>query len=283
VQRIYQAKGRPSHNPLIVHLADTAAAQALARTWPATAENLAARFWPGPLTLVLPKVPTVPDSVTAGLGTVALRVPAHPVALALLRASGLPLAAPSANRSEGVSPTTAAHVLASLGGRIPLILDGGATTVGLESTVIDLTGAVPRLLRPGMISLAMLAAVVGPVQAGPQPGDRSAAPASPGMLDRHYAPRARLMLVESQAGMDDLITRHRATGGTVGAMTLDLVAPGADHAITLSSAPEEYARDLYAALHMLDDCGVTLILLQQPPDDPAWEAIRDRLRRAAHA
>ena len=283
VERIYRAKGRPSHNPLIVHLADTAAAQALALTWPASAAKLAARFWPGPLTLVLPKIPAVPDSVTAGLATVALRVPAHPVALSLLRTSGLPLAAPSANRSEGVSPTTAAHVLASLGGRIPLILDGGPTTVGLESTVIDLTGSLPRLLRPGMITVAMLAEVVGAVQVTPDDGHRSLPRVSPGMLDRHYAPRARLVLIdESHERVEELIAGLRATGGTVGAITIDLVVSGADQVITLSPEPREYARELYAALHALDDRGVSLILLQHPPADPAWDAIRDRLHRAAH-
>ncbi len=157
IERIYQAKGRPAYNPLIVHVADIAGARALTTSWPEAAVRLTEEFWPGPLTIILPKAAAIPPIVTAGLPNVAVRVPSHPVALALLQAAGLPLAAPSANRSEGLSPTTAEHVRGSLGGRIPLILDGGPTSVGIESTVIDLSGPVPRVLRPGMISLDTLA------------------------------------------------------------------------------------------------------------------------------
>lgn len=284
IERIYLAKGRPSHNPLIVHVADLAAAQALTAQWPSTATQLAERYWPGPLTIVLPKHPSVPDSVTAGLTSVALRIPSHPIALALMRASGRPLAAPSANRSEGVSPTTAEHVRTSLGDRIPLILDGGPTTVGIESTVLDLTAARPRLLRPGMLSQADLEAVIGPIDLVRSADDDAARPA-PGMLDRHYATRARLVLVGSNDGdaVRQLVGSARTRGETIGAVLIDGHRVGSvDQSITLPGDPTEYARGLYAALHTLDAAGVGLILLQQPPGSAAWDGIRDRLRRAAH-
>ncbi len=165
VRRIYKAKGRPAFNPLIVHVATAAEARELVLDWPARAQRLSTRFWPGPLTLVLPKVEAIPDEVTAGLPSVAVRVPSHPVALALLREARIPVAAPSANRSTEVSPTTADHVLRGLEGRVDLVLDGGATNVGIESTVVDLTGTTPRLLRPGMITLAQLEEVIGTVDA----------------------------------------------------------------------------------------------------------------------
>ena len=172
VNRIYEAKGRPAHNPLIVHVADAAAAQRLVTAWPEAAERLAAKWWPGPLTLVLPKSREVPTEVTAGLGTVAIRVPAHPVALALLKAAGVPVAAPSANRSGELSPTTAEHVQRSLGDLVPMILDAGPTTVGIESTVIDLSDRAPVLLRPGMVTREEIEALIGPVTL-PNPSDRS--------------------------------------------------------------------------------------------------------------
>ena len=163
VARIYAAKGRPSYNPLIVHVTDAEAAKALVADWPTNAALLARAFWPGPLTLVLPKRGIVPDAITAGLPSVAVRVPAHPVALALLREARIPIAAPSANRCTELSPTTAAHVVESLGDVVDLIVDGGPTTVGIESTVVDLSGPAPRVLRPGMISAAQIAEVVGRV------------------------------------------------------------------------------------------------------------------------
>ena len=283
VARIYAAKGRPAWNPLIVHVADATAARALARTWPASAARLAERYWPGPLTLVLPRQPVVPDSVTAGLDTVALRVPAHPVAAALLRACGLPLAAPSANRSGEVSPTTAAHVARSLGTRIPLILDGGATSVGIESTVLDLSGPQPVLLRPGMVTREALEALVGPlVVAGPAAREEAARP-SPGMLERHYAPRAPLVLVEPGVDAAALaaVRAARARGESVAALSLGGALP-ADTTVTLPADPAAYAKGLYAALHHLDESGVGCILVEAPPAAAGWEAIRDRLRRAAH-
>jgi L-threonylcarbamoyladenylate synthase len=273
VAKIYLAKGRPSHNPLIVHVADAAAARKLVLDWPVAAEELSARFWPGPLTLVLPKQLAIPDLVTAGLGTVAVRVPRHPVALALLQAAALPIAAPSANRSEGISPTTAEHVRAGLGGRIPLVLDGGATDVGIESTVVDLSGTVPRLLRPGMITVAELEAVLGRTVEQPPRGSGEAARSSPGQLERHYAPRAPVHIFE----------RGTPTGEAGdGAIVLTDGASGLAREIRLPADPAGYARGLYAALHTLDAAGVSRILVQAPPAGAAWDAIRDRLHRASH-
>ncbi len=278
VARIYAAKGRPAYNPMIVHVADTTAARALARAWPAAADRLAARWWPGPLTLVVPRGDQVPEIVSAGMPTVALRVPAHPVARALLDAAQLPLAAPSANRSGEVSPTLAAHVARSLAGRIPLVLDGGATTVGIESTVVDLSGPDPVLLRPGVISRADLEAELGPVTDPRLPAEPSSARPSPGMLDRHYAPRAALRLLAPGE------PPPRATGGgRLGALLLgDAPTGAADVWVRVPADPEGCARELYQALHHLDALGVTTIVVTAPPDTPAWAAIRDRLGRAVH-
>src|SRR6185503_11209015 len=196
VDRIYAAKGRPSYNPLIVHLARAEDAQAVVAAWPQAAETLARAFWPGPLTLVLPKRETVPDAVTAGLTSVGVRVPRHAVAHALLVAAEIPVAAPSANRSMQVSPTTGAHVEKSLADAQGLILDAGSTPVGIESTVVDLTGDTPTLLRPGTIPLPELEALVGPMLIATAHAG-SEARRSPGMLDKHYAPRARVLLVDA--------------------------------------------------------------------------------------
>ena len=282
VARIFEAKGRPAHNPLIVHLPDAAAARALAASWPEQAERLGRRWWPGPLTLVLPRAACVPDIVTAGGPTVALRVPAHPAAQALLRAAGVPLAAPSANRSGEVSPTTAAHVARGLAGRIPLVLDGGATNVGIESTVLDLSGPMPVLLRAGMISRAELERDIGPV-ATPGRAERDEEPRpSPGMLDRHYAPRAPLHLLQSERDGGELARAVHARGERVGAVTFGSPPPDADEVILLPAEPEGYARGLYGALHRLDELGVAVILAVTPPGEAQWDAVRDRLRRAAH-
>lgn len=277
VARIFAAKGRPSYNPLIVHVADADAARALAAEWSAAAERLAERFWPGPLTLVVPRRAEVPDAVTAGLGSVALRVPAHPVAHALLREAAIPVAAPSANRSTEVSPTTAAHVERSLGGRVELILDGGPTPVGIESTVVSLAGRLPTLLRPGTVSIEELRDAVGEVvlpAAGP--GGAAARP-SPGMLDRHYAPRAEVRLL----GAGDA-----APPGAEGGRTAVLLIRGAAHpageVVRMPADAREYAARLYATLHRLDDEGFERILVELPPDTPEWAGVRDRLRRAAH-
>jgi L-threonylcarbamoyladenylate synthase len=288
VRRIFVAKGRPAFNPLIAHVADVDGARALARSWPEAAERLAAAFWPGPLTLVVPKQPHVPDLLTAGLPSVALRVPAHPVAAALLREAGIPVAAPSANRFTQLSPTRAEHVARGLGDRVELILDGGATSVGIESTVVDLCGERPLLLRPGSITQEELEAVIGPVVlAGAVTGD-TPRPA-PGMVERHYAPRARLLLFAAPDGTLDpgqTASLHRAAteARRVGALLWsDVRLPAGIHRVErMPAEAAPYAAALYSALHDLDEQGCDLVLVQQVPDLPPWHGVRDRLRRAAH-
>jgi L-threonylcarbamoyladenylate synthase len=281
VERIYAAKGRPAYNPLIVHVADADQVTTVATEWPDRAARLAAAFWPGPLTIVLPKRALVPDAVTAGLPSVAVRVPSHPVAHALLSVAQIPVAAPSANRSMMLSPTTGQHVARSLGDAVDLILDAGPTTVGIESTVVDLTSDVPVLLRPGTISLVQLEAVIGPVRrASTSSGD--AARPSPGMLDRHYSPRAVLFIAPAHR-FAERVREIRARGQRVGALVIG-ETPAAD-AITsrLSRDAGEYAARLYAALHELDDAGCDVIFVEQVPDGPAWLGVRDRLARAARS
>lgn len=264
VARIFTVKGRPASSPLIVHVASTAMARGLALAWPPEAEGLAKRYWPGPLTLVLPRSPCVPEIVTAGLPTVGLRVPAHPVALALLEAAGVPIAAPSANRFSQLSPTTAEHVRKSLGDAVDYILDGGPTTVGIESTVLSLAGR-PVLLRPGMISSADLEAVIGPLEQAA--GPRGAHP-SPGMHPRHYSPRTQLILGEPPA--------HGR-----GAYLWITEPATAFRTLQMPSAPSAYAAILYETLHQLDEQELDWIAVENPPETPQWAGVRDRLRRAA--
>lgn len=281
VERIYKAKGRPAYNPLIVHVVNRQAADRVVASWSDAAERLAKAFWPGPLTLVLPKRPIVPDGVTAGLPTVAVRVPAHPVAHALLAAADLPIAAPSANRSMMLSPTTGAHVAKSLGAEVDLLLDGGPTPVGIESTVIDLTREQPTLLRPGMISMARLEKVIGGPVVTVSAGASSGAPRpSPGMLERHYAPRARLVLAPHDQTRG-LIVEMAAAGRRVGGL---LIGPAPAHGVIVQQMPasaDEYASRLFDALHQLDDAGVDIIVAEQVPDGPEWAGVRDRLERAS--
>lgn len=280
VARIFEAKGRPSYNPIIVHVPDLAAARGLARAWPEAADRLAAAFWPGPLTIVVPKAAAVPDLVTAGHGSVALRVPAHPVAQALLRAAGVPIAAPSANRSGEVSPTTAAHVAKSLDGRIDLVLDAGPSAVGIESVVIDLTGTPPALLRPGAIRADALSRIVGPLASAPVAPRPDAPRVAPGQLDRHYAPHATLHLVTTlEEALARLNDPHlpRPIGGIVHTMP-DLPV---DHLLRLSADAAEYGHALYDTLHRVDELGCATVLVEHAPPDPAWDGVRDRLARAA--
>ncbi len=278
VASIFLAKGRPSTNPLIVHVADGEAARRLAKEWTAIAEKLAAAYWPGPLTLVLASNGAIPPIVTAGGDTVGLRVPNHPVALELLRLCCVPVAAPSANRSEEVSPTTAQHVADSLEAYVTdlLILDGGACTVGIESTVVDATGDVARVLRPGMVVIPEAALATSCVS-----DEAVGAIRSPGQMARHYAPRAPVLLVSvaeydteatDQDGMilPDLF--YKANAG---------FAPPPANVRLLPSDPAGYAAGLYAALRSLDDVGVRRIVVLLPPGGKGWAAIHDRLRRAA--
>ena len=276
VAKIFAAKGRPARNPIIVHVAEIDEAKKLVSGWPTLAQKLAERFWPGPLTLVLPKAACVPDLVTAGGPTVALRLPAHPVALALLRACRLPLAAPSANRSTELSPTLPEHVLHGLADSIDLMLDAGATSGGLESTVLDVTTDPPRLLRPGLVTVAQLEALVGPI-------DRSISSEeepmrSPGQLRRHYAPKTPLEVVAK--------SRHRVEelcgqGLRVGWLThLEENETGALR-VVLPGDVVGYSAHFYAALHWLDAAGLDRIVVEAPPAGDDWLAVQDRLRRAA--
>lgn len=285
VRRIFAAKGRPSFNPLIAHVADADGARALTTAWPEAAERLARAFWPGPLTLVLPKRAHVPDVLTAGLPAVAVRVPAHAVALALLRAAGLPIAAPSANRFTELSPTTAQHVAKALGDRVDVILDGGAASVGIESTVVDLTGARPTLLRPGTVSASAIAEVLGEAPApAPVPARGDAPRPAPGMVERHYAPRATVWLFDA-AARDAVAARlaRQPADARAGALLLSPwdATPAPALPVPMPDDPAAYARRLYAALHQLDDAGCAVVLVERPPDTPAWQGVRDRLERAS--
>jgi L-threonylcarbamoyladenylate synthase len=270
VTEVYRLKNRPSWNPLIVHVPDVAAAKELAADWPAAADELAVRFWPGPLTLVVRRSPGLGDVGRTPAGTIAIRVPAHPVALRLLEAVRLPLAAPSANRSESISPTTAEHVVRSLPD-VPLVLDGGPSGWGIESTVLDVTVSPPRLLRPGALALRAIREVTGAITLPGEAVEDGATRSSPGMSKRHYAPRAKLILARDVGDYPP--------DGQVGVLT----HAGADGAYreVLSADPREYAADLYAALHRLDDARVATIVVEEPPDTEDWLAVRDRLTRAA--
>ena len=281
VRRIFEAKGRPSNNPLIVHVADVDGARALVSSWPETAQRLADVFWPGPLTLVLPRDARVPDAVTAGLHSVAVRVPAHPVALALIAAARVPVAAPSANRFTGVSPTTAAHVARALGDRVDLVLDGGPTSVGIESTVIALGDGETTLLRPGIVSEEQIAAIVGPLRRAARIDDPDAPRPSPGMLERHYAPRAAVRLSDDPGEIARLARDGARDGRIVGALLRTPLAVEATHVVHLPDEPAAYARRLYATLHALDDLGCDLLVVQRVPATDAWAGVRDRLERAA--
>ncbi len=283
VARIFAAKGRPADNPLIVHVAELAAAEELCREFPAAAQRLAAALWPGPLTLVLHRRPgVVPDITTAGLDTVAVRIPSHPVALALLRATGLPLAAPSANRSGRPSPTTAAHVVADMDGRIDLILDGGPTDVGLESTVLDVTGPVPMLLRRGVVGSDQLAQILGHPVAVLADDSAAAAVASPGLRHRHYAPRAVVELV-AEGSAEQAVAAAVGRGETVGVVVRRPIAASAGVRVQrLPAALAGYAQALFASLRALDAASVDRIIVETvPASDGVGAAIMDRLRRAA--
>jgi L-threonylcarbamoyladenylate synthase len=273
VRGIFAAKGRPASNPVIVHVLGEDEARALVTDWPAEAATLATSFWPGPLTLVLPRSPEVPDECTAGGDTVGVRAPSHPAARALLQRIQAPLAAPSANRAEHVSPTSAAHVLRDLNGRIDLVLDGGRCAYGIESTVIALDGAEPRLLRAGAIPRALIEELVGPL-ADPQPGGPVQ---SPGQHKRHYAP-AGVVLLASSAELPQLLSSLQ---GRVGALIQGATPAGAAAVVRLPQNAAGYARELYAALRELEDAECSAIVIEEVPGSPDWDAVRDRLTRAA--
>jgi L-threonylcarbamoyladenylate synthase len=282
VKKIFALKERPATNPLILHVAHVEQARRLTTFWPPEANALAAAFWPGPLTLVLPKAAIVPPEATAGGPTVAIRIPAHPVALVLLRLAKVPLAAPSANRSGEVSPTRAEHVFRSLSDRfeeIDLVLDAGPTTVGLESTVLSLVNE-PTLLRPGMITSDMIENVLGrKIRIGNHlPLGHGALP-SPGLLQRHYSPRTRMEL--RQPGAAQELAERVARGERLAWVTQADECPEGVVIRRLPKDPERYAASLYEVLHELDAMGIDRIVVDAPPSGPAWLAIHDRLRRAA--
>jgi L-threonylcarbamoyladenylate synthase len=283
VARIFAAKGRPANNPLIVHIADNNAVQVLVADWPPAAVRLAERYWPGPLTIVVTRKDSVPDIVTAAGPTVAVRQPAHPTARALIQASGLPLAAPSANRSTRVSPTMAEHVARDMDGRIDLILDAGPTSGGIESTVLDVTCSPPRLLRPGPISPSDIVAAIGPIELGRGQLPSVTVPLrSPGMMLRHYSPRAALELADDDGW--NRASAHTRSGEQVGLLTFAASKSWRDPniaCIVMPTDPREYAAQLYAVLHALDQAGVDRIVVAAPPDREEWLAVRDRLQRAA--
>ncbi len=283
VAKIFSAKGRPADHPLIVHIASFAQLKIWTREISATAQQLAAAFWPGPLTLILPRAPRVLPIVTGDQDTVGVRCPAHPVAQALLQACAergiTGLAAPSANRFGHVSPTTAAHVVDEFGERF-MVLDGGACEVGIESTIVDVTGATPRILRPGMLTEAEISAVIGRSLGGAD----GEVPRVSGSLAAHYAPRTALELVPPQI-FAERIAEVRNTGASVYALTRTLIAPAVEDRIqrqAMPQTPERYAQALYAALRAADRAGANIILVEAVPESPAWLAVADRLRRAAH-
>ena len=279
VRAIFAAKGRPADHPVIVHLPETAAVDRGARTVPDGARRLAAAFWPGPLTLILPRAAGVPDIVTGGQDSVGLRVPSHPVARALLGAFGDGIAAPSANRFGRISPTTARHVADDLGDGVALILDGGASAVGIESTIVAFTGAEPVLLRPGGIGMQALARVLG---RAPRAAD-AAAPRASGTLASHYAPMTRATLAAAGALHVEIQSRQERDENV--AVLARVVPRPEDFAgawIAAPFAPAPYAHDLYANLRALDAAGADEILIEAPPDDAGWLAVRDRLTRATH-
>ncbi|WP_139491066.1 L-threonylcarbamoyladenylate synthase [Brevibacillus dissolubilis] len=295
VEKIFVAKGRPSDNPLIVHIGDMSQLSQVASEVSPAARRLMDAFWPGPLTLFLPKQESVPDRVTAGLPTVGVRMPAHPVALALINVAGVPIAAPSANRSGRPSPTTAAHVAEDLDGRIAAILDGGSTGVGVESTTIDMTVEPPMIHRPGGITYEQIQAVIGDVAMDPAHlREKDAAPVSPGMKYAHYAPEGEMWLVEGdgasvRAKMIELLHQAKAQGLSTGVMTTEESlafwkdSADADVALACGSVSDmtSVARDLYGVLRQFDEQRVQFIVAETFPREGLGLAVMNRLEKAA--
>ncbi|HHU77581.1 MAG: L-threonylcarbamoyladenylate synthase [Caldicoprobacterales bacterium] len=293
VRKIFRAKGRPADNPLIIHIHDTGQWQKLVEEIPDSAYLLAEKFWPGPLTMILNKSGEVPAEVTAGLNTVAVRVPAHPVALSLISLSGVPIAAPSANRSGRPSPTAAQHVLKDMAGRIPLILDGGRTDVGVESTVLDLTKSPPVILRPGGVTVEMLESVIGQVAIHPsvmQPVQKDEAAHSPGMKYVHYAPKAPVVLIRGSLPKQMEYIRTRVSseleaGKQVGILATDQTIACYDEGIRLSMGdrdkPADLAGNLFARLREFDDLNVDIILAEGVDEKEEGLAVMNRMARAA--
>ena len=277
VARIFTAKGRPPNHPVIVHIGGVEQLSRWAMDIPPAAYLLAKQFWPGPLTLILKRHPQVSDVVTGGQDSIGLRVPGHPMALALLAAFGGGIAAPSANRFGRISPTTAAHVRAELGESVDCVLDGGPCQVGIESTILDLSQTHPRLLRPGAISAAALEQALGAVLVAAD-GD---APRVPGMLAAHYAPHTPLRLISSEE-LSAAVRAHLKQGERIAVLAYSEVSPSAPCVWQqMPSDPAAYARALYAQLRSLDALQVDYILIEALPEEAAWQAVGDRLQRAA--
>jgi L-threonylcarbamoyladenylate synthase len=281
VQRVFEVKGRPSTNPVIVHVANIEIARRYAAAWPISAAQLAEKFWPGPLTLVLPKSDVIVPSVTAGRLTVGLRAPDHPLTLDLLRQFDGPIIGPSANRASHISPTTAQHVRDELGDAVSRVLDGGPCRMGIESTVVDLTSDPPAILRPGAISRQQLEAVIGPVHMRNVVTDLSTSATSPGQHARHYAPITPTYRFEF--GRFDLVQSWLESNPDRRAVVLHLsggpeVPQGA---VKMPANAADYARQMYAALRHADRQSPAAIWIEMPPDTPEWVAVRDRLMRAS--
>lgn len=295
VRRIFKAKERPAGHPLIVHVATVEMARRCAATWGAIPARLAEVFWPGPLTLIVPRSDSIPGAVTGGLETVGCRLPDHRVARSLIEVAGVPVAAPSANRHTEVSPTRAEHVRRSLGERVDWIVDAGSTTVGIESTVLDVTGDTLTILRPGAVQRSELVSALGAFSAAVEyaehvePPQQESRP-SPGLAETHYAPEARLVL-----GRRAALSRRREAleaksfGGRVGWVVMDASADATerfearsdDVVIGMPVQPDEYAQQLYATLYRLDSEGCSVVFVEEPGENSGWRAVRDRLARAA--
>jgi L-threonylcarbamoyladenylate synthase len=284
VAQIFQLKGRPATNPVIIHVTGVDMAKRCVAEWPPLAGKLATAFWPGPLTLVLPRSPTVPDIVTANGDTVGVRWPSHPFMQAVIRACGFPLAAPSANLSNEVSPTNAEHVQKTLGEKLRMIIDGGQSQIGIESTVLDLTVDPPVVLRPGMIHAPSLLAVTGTL------GERgtglgSAGMKSPGLLPKHYSPKSRLEVWkwQTETELQDRIAERGLVPRQVRVISHQQIPHNLplESVIVMAHDPEAFARALYAEWHRSDEQGVNLIVVEAPPTSVEWQAIADRLARAA--
>jgi L-threonylcarbamoyladenylate synthase len=282
VRRIFEAKGRPADNPCIVHVDGREKVDRVAETIGDKADRLIRNFWPGPLTLVLKRKPEVAAAVSAGLPTVAIRMPRNKIALELIRFSGTPIAAPSANASGTPSPTTAAHVLDDLRGRIDLVLDGGATNIGIESTVLDMTGDPPVILRPGWITHEMLSQVIGPVE---NAASDEQLRRSPGTRYRHYSPVSEVIVVEhgSSPRLIERVCRDRLKHGAVGFIghtRIDIEDPNFK-TIILKESPDDYARRIYSALRVMDEQRMSAIIVEGISEAGEGAAVMDRLRRAA--